>query len=229
MTDVAPSANVVCRFSNGQPAILESVLERGRIVTMTTPLSDVRNRSAPWNYLPTAEEPLPFFLLTQGLFSYLAERSASPLNHDVGQEVRLVLEGNDDVTWQLFTPAGDWQNARSENGSVTIADTDRAGVYRLKGGDGQAATGFSANLPPEATNLRRLDPEQLDEALGSDRYTVSRGIEQLRRGVGQARVGRELYPFLVVLVVSLLLMEYLMSNRFYGNTGTPTTKDVAAA
>ena len=215
-TDLEPDANVILRYSNNQPAIIESILGKGTVLTMTTPVSDPRKARPAWNQLPTSDLPLPFFVLMYGMFPYLADQSSVPWNYRVGEAVEL-SHGNisSEATWQLFTPAMDWQNLRSSSEELTVANTNAAGQYRLKL-DQDTALGFSANLPQEATNVKRLEAKELDNVLGAGRYTLTRGTEELARGIGQARIGRELFPFLMLSVVGILAMEYLVSNRFYG-------------
>ena len=216
-TELKPGANVILRYSNNQPAIIETVLGEGTILTMTTPVSDRRNQPdrKSWNHLPTSDDPLPFFVLIYEMFPYLANRSGSTWNYQVGEIVELPVDTmQTDATWQLFTPAMDWHNVRSQDSKLTIANTPSPGHYRLKL-DRETSTGFSSNLPEAATDLKRQDPSLFDELFGENRYSLTRGTEELTRGIGQARVGRELFPFLMLCVVGILAMEYLVSNRFY--------------
>lgn len=219
---LSDGTDVVTVYSNDQPAIIERGLGNGRIVVVTTPFTDDwndANRPA-WNRLSAT---LPSFMLLNGIFPYLADRSGQIWNHGVGQLVTVttdVLEAgdvaNDDSTWQLVTPLGDWQNIRSDQGKLTVTSADVPGVWRLKPMvPGEPAVGFSVNLPEAATDLARLEKERLDDILSKDRFLLARGTEQLSRGVGEARVGRELFPFLMLIVVGLLAMEHLLSNRFY--------------
>ena len=214
--ELDPGTNVLARFSNNQPALIEHVLGKGRVLTLTTPVSDRGNdrRRPPWNQLPTSEHPLPFFMLMVGMFPYLANPAGAQWNHEVGDVVELaVSESTQDTTWQLFTPQLDWQNVRSQEGRLVLTNTHAAGHYRLK--RGQDAKGFSANLATDATDVQRLDSERLDVILGKGQYTLARGPEELSREIGRARVGRELFPFLMLCVVGILAMEHLVSNRFY--------------
>jgi len=223
-------ANVVATYSNNKPLLIESALGEGRVVMLTTPLSDNPERQK-WNDLPTTKVPLPFFLLTQGTFRYLATQSEQSWNHQVGQTVSLSTEND---AWQLVTPRGDWQNVRGEDSEVSITSTEQIGTYRLKPtSPTELGIGFSANLPTMATDLRRLESEnqnknideQLTEILGESSHTLARDTTELNRGIGRARVGRELFPFLILIVVGLLAFEHLLSNRFYSTE--PTTKQSA--
>ena len=94
LEELKPGANVIARFSNNQPAIIETIIGSGRVLTMTTPVSDQRsNTQRPaWNYLPTSEDNLPFFMLMYGMFPYLANQSAEQWNHSVGEVVELPMQ-----------------------------------------------------------------------------------------------------------------------------------------
>jgi hypothetical protein len=175
------------------------------------------NRPA-WNYLPTVEQNWPFFILMRELFVYLTQNTERNWNYDVGQIVTIPARDSaaQQSTWQLFTPEGDWRNLINADGNLTIATTNSPGTYRLRTGrPHDPPLGFSVNVPSQATDLRRIDAESLDTVLGKGHYTLARGTEELDSGIGRARVGRELYPFLMLVIVGVLIMEYLMSNRFY--------------
>ena len=76
--------------------------------------------------------------------------------------------------------------------------------------------GFSVNLPPSATDLTRVTTAELDAKLGADRYQLARSHDEIDREVGEARVGREFYPLLMLALAGVLALEQLLSNRFYG-------------
>jgi hypothetical protein len=225
MLDVLqPGTSIVMRYSNQQPAILESIVGAGRLITVTTPFSDPTNEPErpEWNRLPTGEEPWPFFALTMELFRHLGHASAPRWNYLTGEVATVLLPSvTTEETWQLLTPSGDWQNVRPRDSAIQVSETEAVGTYRLRGPRAdEAPSGFSVNLPEPATDVARLDVKQLDEILGPGRYTLTRGPEELKRGIGQARVGRELFPFLTLVVAGVLIMELLLANRFYAAQGS---------
>ena len=84
---LATGTQTVIPYSNGQPALVEKPLGKGRVVTMTTPLSEAPNASPGdrWNLLPTGFEPWPFVMLSNELALYLVGGTESQLNYLAGQ------------------------------------------------------------------------------------------------------------------------------------------------
>ncbi len=84
-------------YTNGKPAILERHVGQGRVITMTTPVSDELDDSA-WNNLPSegfansiTVPPQPFIILANEMLLYLVVRSGEELNYDAGQTARVSL------------------------------------------------------------------------------------------------------------------------------------------
>ena len=63
------------------------------------------------------------------------------------------------------------------------------------------------------------DKAQLDELFGPIKYRIAENQSQIERDVNLGRVGRELFPLLILLVAALLGGECLLANRFYREVG----------
>ena len=101
---------------------------------------------------------------------------------------------------------------------LSIAATEALGNYRVRAGGEQERLdrGFSVNLPAEMSRLERVDAAEIVEALGSERTRVARTRDEIEVRVGLGRVGRELFPALILAVALVLAAEQLLANRFYG-------------
>jgi hypothetical protein len=216
--ELSPNSQVVLRFSNQQPALIERPLEKGTVLVMTTPITELERpegRSA-WNELAGPDD-WPRFILVNQIIQYLSDHNADRFNFRTGQTVTLANRA--DLTpnrYLLFTPGGDSQPIRARDEQITIKTTDTPGIYRLKGNlNGPVVRGFSVNLPAQASQLDRVEEEDLDRLLGEDRYQLARQRDQIQRVQGQQRAGREFFPFLAALLALVLIAEHLLANRFY--------------
>ncbi len=213
---VARQGQVVMRYGNGQAALVEGSLGTGKIIMMTTPISDplnVRGRPA-WNQ---GTDSWPFVVLLNEIFKYLVQGSDTQLNYEIGQTISLAYRPGDPDRYQMFHPRGNWQEVVLTNREFSIPFADIPGTYRLRSSPpGAPSRGFSINLAAEQTRLDRIGGERLDELLGSGKYQLARDQAGLNRRIGVARRGHEFYPWAVLLVVLVLALEHLLSNRFYG-------------
>lgn len=215
----AAGVHTIVPFSDGRPAILERPLGKGRVLTMTTPVSDPFSRHEPWNLLPAGED-WPFLVLLQKTGDYLVGSSEQQLNYYAGQTAVLrldaakpfhsyVLTGPDRVEVRL-TPD-------LKQNILVISATDRPGNYRVQAGGTSEGVdrGFSVNLAAEQTQLERIPEEQLKETLSPLAFRVARSQAEIDRDISVGRVGRELFPLLIVLVALVLACEHVLANRFY--------------
>lgn len=234
--DLTEGVGTVMPYSDGRPAILERPIGQGRVVVMTTPISDRPNSSTPWNFLPagTVEfDPWPFYMLMDGLASYLVGSTDGQLNYYAGQTAVLRLDPNQRYTSYLLTaPPKHGEDPRAaavpeeqlrrsvdlKQQAIVESGTDRPGNYRVGAGGSQENRldrGFSVNLPPDASDLTRVGQDQLKKVFGEVEFRTARSREQIIRDIGENRVGRELFPLLILLVAIFLGAEHILANRFY--------------
>jgi hypothetical protein len=219
LTDLSPEVRVVLPYSNNKPALLEMSFGKGRVLTMTTPISDPARPSGrtAWNELPTGDNAWPYFVLVNEIAQYLVSSGDERLNYLAGETATLSNRADaDPPSYQMFTPRGDLLEVVPSEGRIAVKATDVPGAYRLKGlRGGPVVRGFSVNLPPELTDLTRTTRQRLDDVFGPQRYQFARNRDEIDWGQRDARVGREFYPYLIAMLALLLGLEHLLANRFY--------------
>jgi hypothetical protein len=218
----ADDVYVLAPFANGKPALVERQVGTGRVIMMTTPVSDPAYDD-PWNILPTGPDPWPFLALANGIANHLVGASGSQFNYLAGQTAMLPLTPSEQVTSYVLDIPGAApvrQTLTPGQRDLTVTATEALGNYRIRAGgrDGQLDRGFSVNCSPTVSELARVDYDAITAALGKDRVHIARSQEEIEVRVGQGRVGRELFPALVVALAIVLGIESLLSNRFYRNT-----------
>ena len=214
------SGRVILRFTDadGTPALLERSHGQGRVVMLTTPV-DLRG----WNDLPRARWEFP--ALADQITRFLAGRQDSVFNYLAGQTAAVPLDSaNPPRQYLISQPSGEASIPLQLRGtiprgadSLTRDDTDRIGHYTIIAADSESdfQSGFSVNAPPEESDFKRLTGEQLDELFGEDRYRLARDLDKLELIVNTDRLGTEVYPQILFLLLVMFCAEHLIANRFY--------------
>jgi hypothetical protein len=224
----AEPADVVATFANGKPALVERHIGAGRVLMMTTSLSDYASQD-PWNLLPTAPDPWPFIALANGVARYLTGAGQSQLNYLAGQTIVLPLAPDEQVSsyvLQMPDSSAVRQSLAAGQHDLSIASAESLGNYRVRAGGEkeQLDRGFSVNLPLETTRLERADITALVKSLGTQRTRVARTRDEIELRVGVGRVGHELFPALILAVALVMAAEQLLANRFYELVGSSRSR-----
>lgn len=220
------AATLVAGYRNGLPAIVEHRLGLGRVVVVTTPASQAADDPDAWNTLATGFEPWPFVMLANESLLFAID-TADDRNVVTGMPAVLHLDRRDVAAAFVRTPTGDDFPAAvdQKRGTITVTATQVPGNYAVRAGGEAAgiAKGFSANLPPTATDYVRLGPEALATVLGEG-HRLARTEADLVRDVNLERIGAELFGWLVLLAAVVMAADWIVANRFYtprDGTGEP--------
>jgi hypothetical protein len=222
------SAAVLVSYSDdkNRPALIERLHgkdkgRQGKVLLFTTTFDT--KRQPPWNdYLDSTNS---FYLVIASLAThYLAGDTEEPtLNFLSGQAdpiIRLPLSPRF-VTYSLQGPdvleaiaVDDQQN------ELVLKQALAPGNYTLHGttsdGGSRKVAAFSVNIPPEESNLTRVPVSEIETVLGSGAVLPMErraAIKDILEGHWNQPV--ELFPFLMILLLLVLAVENLLSNKFY--------------
>jgi hypothetical protein len=181
--------------------------------------------------LPTGEEPWPFVMLANEMLFYLVGGGHQRLNYTAGDTAVVDLDARESrPIYSLTTPRGDQLRMPldDDRNALIVTSTEAPGNYRIRagGGDQRVDLGFSVNLPPETSELDRVTADDMKSVLGPVPFHLAAGRQEIDRSVSAGRVGQELYPYLIMLLVLVLAFEQVLSNRFYQDydTSAPTSR-----
>ncbi|MFM8704249.1 MAG: vWA domain-containing protein, partial [Planctomycetia bacterium] len=221
------TADVVAAYRNGLPAVIEHRLGQGMVVAVTTPVSQSADDPDAWNTLATGFEPWPFVMLANETLLRAID-TADDLNIVAGRPASLHVSRRDAAAAFVRPPEGDEFPVAIDQarGTVAVSATQLPGNYavRVGGAAGGAATGFSANLDPSATDFWRLDADGLAAVWGTD-ARLARTEAELVRDVNLERVGAELFGWIILLAAAVMAADWIVANRFY----TPREESVVGA
>lgn len=209
---------VVAKFDDERPAILDQPLGQGRVVWMTTPISDPASILGYWNLLPTADPPWPFLGLVDGLVDHLTGGSAERFNYATGESAVLDVPSRY-ASVVVTTPVGDDLTLKpdAKQQRLFFGGTEWPGCYLASAGGtlDRWQRGFSANAAAAESNLARIDPAVLREAIGLPKLEIARSQEEINRDVSRGRVGVKLFPWIMLVLAGMMAGEFVLATFFY--------------
>lgn len=216
-------ANVLVKYSNPQehPAVVERRVGAGRVVLLTT-AADARG----WFDHVEAANNWAYFVLADQLMQYLSGRSEATFNFLAGEEVFVRADSEPPLTkYLLRKPSGQQVAGTVAVGaaSFSIRETDQLGHYDVLSADPQSkfASGFSVNASAAESDFRRMTDDDLTQMFGEKRFSLSRDIATLQRRVTTGRLGEEVYPLILLLVLIVFCGEHFVANWFYSEEAAP--------
>lgn len=217
VTKLKAGAQRVMTFNNEDAAVIDYPVGQGKVLLMTTSVADHPSSEAAWNELVLE---WPFVMLADQMMLHLAGSLDGILNYRPGQPASLLLPTDLPKTnFAVTQPDGNAVTITSIPGSsrLTVPETRQIGNYQIRGRHDEKilSLGFSTNLARTATDLTRVTPEQLDEVFGEFPYLLADDQTEIERAQSEGRVGFELFPILMTILVIFLIGESVVSNRFY--------------
>jgi hypothetical protein len=228
-------------YADGAPALLERTFKgskTGRVLLWTTPLSrrSIRSDRGAWNEFPLpAGNTWAFLALMNETVPYLAGTSNEQLDFEAGSNVSLflgtgaryqscLLIGPDTKTPESLTPP-----ATSEY--LEILTPQMLGQWTVMARDAenrQTQLGFSINPPRAESRFDRLETQDLDAIFGKDSYALAEDAASLKKFQDTVRVGNELFPWLMMLILIIVTLENLLANTFYKEAPRPVAAGASA-
>jgi hypothetical protein len=162
------------------------------------------------------------------------------LNFEAGQNVILPLDPNRRA--KNYTVASELSKLSEQGPSkqrlsppvtsdALVIDSPQVGQWTVTGDGAEAAAarmGFSVNVPITETAYVPLETADLDALFGKGGYKLAGDAETLRKNVGIIRVGVEIFPWLMALILILVTLENLLANKFYRESAPQPALGAAA-
>ncbi|MBD3236473.1 MAG: hypothetical protein GF330_07205 [Candidatus Eisenbacteria bacterium] len=199
-----PQARVLAEFSGGHPAL---VAEPGLLL-----FSSALDLS--WSDFPSSAAYLPFLhravmhLVLGGRAGehdpLVGDRLRWPLPSDLAPDALRCLGPGDIEVPITVSP--------TERGPVLVTDAvTEPGFYRLRAEGGVAFPAIAVNVDPRESDLTAMTVAEGRTLFGDEAVRIEPGAE-LGRQVLEARFGRELWRFFLILAFLLLVVESLLAR-----------------
>jgi hypothetical protein len=235
----AERTRTLLKYSDGAPALIERDFPGarvGRCLLWTTPLARRARPGDPagWNEFPIAG--WSFVALMDRTVPFLAGSAGLELNYEAGQDVSLPIETvNRSASYVIQGPearAPERINPPANAQALVVQMPQTLGNWRIAAGDAAARStlGFSLNPPVGEMAFTPLEKKDLTAIFGSDdAFSLADDPSKLERERQIARVGRELFPWLMMLILVLVTVEGFLANRFHREASTPSQAAGAGA
>lgn len=215
-----PQGEVLMRFSGpgNRPALLARRVGAGRCLMFASALDNLPNGGSSWNNFVV--ENWAFLVWSDLIMQHLTGASDQTRNYVSGQAVELPVPGSQRFS-QFLLRRPDLRNTKGElspeHASLLIADAFDAGHYRVRPFESGSPfeSAFAVNIRDEEGDLSRIAEEKLQEILGKQRFTFVDRPDELSQAVRVGRLGVEVFPVLMGVLVVIFCGEHLMANFFY--------------
>lgn len=215
-----------------RPAMLERSVGRGRVLMFTSAMDSNGPFAELWN--ESFIQSWSFMMLMDETMRYLTGASEVKRNFVVGEPVSIDIPADKRFSQYLVARPSDRLTPGTfpfDEQSVLLTDIDEAGHYQLrtpKDEDVAFYSDFASNDIDAESNLDHITENELIAILGEDRFSQVTDPEQLDRAVNLGRIGVEVFPVLMGLLVVLFCLEHLMANFFYDDEPQPQETTAAA-
>ena len=207
------TGQVLARFDDGVPALLERKTGAGRVLMWTSSLD------LDWNDMPVKPVFLPF---VHTLTKYLADYAEAPASLTVGQVIpaprpgagRPVANGRGGTI--AVAPSGARVSVETEDGALEL---EEQGFYdvRTQGAGADSATALASNVDLVESDLSPLDPREFAAAVAGRAPGEVAGLDGPRPSDEAQAQAQRLWWYLLVAGGLLLAGETLLSNRLSQN------------
>jgi hypothetical protein len=169
-------------------------------------------------------------VLADSLLQYLTNATDKRCNYTAGEPVDLPIPEKQRFQQYLLRRPGLRQTRGQldpDASDVVLNDAEEHGHYLLQAVD--VATGFDAafavNFRDDETDLTTVTDDELQQLTGQRRAVIIHDPDQLLAIQRTGRLGVEVLPLLLGLLLILFCAEHLMSNFFYD---APDSRDAPA-
>jgi hypothetical protein len=205
-------ADVIARFDDGLPAVVERKNGIGRVMVIAASLD---SRSGDF---PLQSAYLPFL---QRLTLYASGRDVTTLWRATGQSWLLPGSLKEPA---VLTPDGTILRPVRDSVGSTVALRE-SGVYALYDGrvQGEPAGLLAVNAPASESDLAPLDPRELLLGVTQSNASASASTDVPTKEEVEGR--QRLWRFLLAVVAILLIAETIVANRGWRGTSSTLTVD----
>ena len=206
---VEPEHEIILKYSNDEPLLVESNFGEGKIFMFTSSLDPG------WSDLYLKGIFVP---LVNRCVAYLGTRNHSKeRDYYVQEEVSALISGVKNYSdLKIKTPDGNFLKVipKVDQGNLKIVfnETNNSGIYTLYNGE-NVVTKWAVNINPVESDLKQIPEDEVKQIFGNCYFISSENQSDLARSIKVARYGRELWKYFVGVALLLLIIEMILARE----------------
>jgi hypothetical protein len=222
---VTPQAGrTILSMTDGSPALLERTFtgaKTGHVLLWTTPLGTGRygNDTVGWNEFPNSWS----FMVMLEIVGYVAGTTSEKLNYEAGEDAILTIDpARRANSYSVSGPKAEERVSVSvplNTDKLIIPSPQTRGSWTVEGkaADGSdIKMGFSVNVPEGESTASSLEEKDLNAIFGTEENVhLVDDATRIKDFVDKIRVGRELFPWIMFLILIIVTLENLLANKFH--------------
>lgn len=194
----ANDADVLMKFDNGNPALVERDLGAGRVLMLASALD------LEWNNMPLKSMYLPF---AHEMLKYLARTPEKKPSYVVGEKIEVLDALAPEA--RLIDPSGNTRSLGEGESGFTL---EQPGVYRNVMGENQMY--YAVNSPIEESDFSPIaTSDVLDQVLNPETTPTQSSEVRAQLLREELEKPQRLWWWLLAVVALLLISESLIANR----------------
>ena len=200
-----------------RPALMERKAGQGRCLMFTSAMDNLRDGGSQWNNLVSSWS---FLMLTDKVLQHLTGANSFKRNFIAGETIDLPVPVSQRFEQYLLRRPGLRQTRETlpaDESSLLLIDAVDPGLYRVKPFESQSPfdAAFAVNCRDAESDLTKIPDEELQKIVGTEHVAIVHDPNELQRAVRVGRLGVEIFPVLMGLLILLFCAEHLMANYFY--------------
>lgn len=208
-----PHQEKVIEFNNGDPFLIESNFGKGKVLVFASAIDPN------WSDLYLKGLFVP--LMNRCIMYLAGNANKSSQSFFVNQELMAdVTEVSDFTSFQIEKPDGKMTKViplvGEGNYKINFKETDIVGIYSLYTGN-RLLTQWAVNPDPAESDISPIDSEKLKKIIGNNNIISIQKEEALASIVSTSRYGRELWKYLIEIVLLFLIIEMFLARESANN------------
>jgi hypothetical protein len=225
---LAAGGSTIATYENGDPALAERNVGRGRVLLFTTPLSG----DGRWTNYGELDNPFGFMLIDRASRYLAREETPREMAFTCGTEPSVRVPTPLLPQYTVAGPglAGNERNLRTPTpaGEAEVSQAKQPGNYTVADGQKNAVAGFSLDIAGAESDLEPVPREELEGLFGEKTLIEQGKAVTLRAALSSLRPPpMELMPYLLLALLAAMTVEGLFANRFYRDDAAPAEAKAA--